>query len=274
MCSSICPFQALDLQINGESIKEIAGYPHIIKSADIDDDECINCKACETACPQDAITITRELPSRAELITGEIDIDKDTCISCGMCEEMCPVDAIELDHQMPTSDNPVVATDINVDTDKCVHCGICKRICPVDAITQVCRICPYGEYEIAEPEITGTSYIDPELCVNCTWCQEICPVDAAKVTKPFEGELTIDSETCQGCETCVMVCPCNVLSFPKSTKAGVNAEKLHKDERFCIYCGACGKSCPVNAIDVKRTKINYTPTKSKAWKKAFESLEN
>src|SRR5512145_887669 len=43
MCSSICPFQALDLQIDGVSIKDIPEYPQIIKSADIDDDACINC---------------------------------------------------------------------------------------------------------------------------------------------------------------------------------------------------------------------------------------
>lgn len=166
----------------------------------------------------------------------------------------------------------MVATDIRVDEDKCVHCGICKRICPVDAIMQVCRICPYGEYEIKTPEITGTSYIDPELCVNCGWCQEICPVDAATVTKPFEGELIIDQDTCQACETCVMVCPCNVLSFPKPEKPGEKTTKLHKDERFCIYCGACERSCPVTAITVKRNRINTTPIRSKAWKNAFDSL--
>ena len=138
---------------------------------------------------------------------------------------------------------------------------------------EVCRICPYGEYEIElKPEITGTSYIDPELCVNCGWCQEICPVDAAKVTKPFEGKLILHEEKCQGCETCVMVCPCNVLSFPKPEKPGEKPEKLHKDEKFCIYCGACEKSCPVDAITVKRNSINYTSTRSKAWQNAFESL--
>jgi len=138
----------------------------------------------------------------------------------------------------------------------------------------VCSSDLYGEYEIKEAEVTGYSVIDDELCVYCGWCQEICPVDAANVTKPFEGNLILDPDTCQGCETCIKVCPCNVLSFPESEKSGIKAEKLHKDEKYCIYCGACERVCPVEAIDVKRTNVNYTPTKSKSWEKKLDSLKN
>jgi len=71
-----------------------------------------------------------------------------------------------------------------------------------------------------------------------------------------------------------MVCPCNVLSFPESSESGSKPEKLHKDEKYCIYCGACEKSCPVDAIKVTRTNINSTPIKSKSWQKAFDSVKN
>lgn len=276
MCASICPYQALDMEIEGKSIKEIEGYPHLIKSAEISDELCIYCKACETACPRDAIVIARELPERSKLVTGEIEIDKETCIDCGICEEMCPADAITMEHKEPTSDSPTVSADINVNKDKCVYCLVCKKACPVDAIKASCRICSYGDYDLnpVEFETIGSSFIDDELCVECGWCQEICPVDAATVEKAFEGTITYDAETCQGCETCVKVCPCNVLSFPQSAESGDKPDKLHIDEKYCIYCGACAESCAVDAITVKRTGIKTTPIKSKSWEKAYESIKN
>ena len=80
MCSSACPVDALEFKIDDEYIKEMEEYPKLINSAEISDEHCIYCKACETACPRDAITIARNLPDRTKLVTGEIEIDKETCI--------------------------------------------------------------------------------------------------------------------------------------------------------------------------------------------------
>lgn len=53
--------------------------PHKIKK-----EECINCGACEPACPVEAI-------SEKE---GKRLIDAEKCIDCGACVGSCPVDAI------------------------------------------------------------------------------------------------------------------------------------------------------------------------------------
>lgn len=47
-------------------------------------DKCINCGACETTCPVDAIS------------EGEkhFQVDPDLCIDCGVCELGCPASAI------------------------------------------------------------------------------------------------------------------------------------------------------------------------------------
>jgi ferredoxin len=46
-------------------------------------EECINCGACETDCPVEAIS------------AGDYRyvIDPDACIDCGACAESCPVGA-------------------------------------------------------------------------------------------------------------------------------------------------------------------------------------
>ena len=45
MCSVACPADALDFKIDDESIKEMEEYPHLVKSAEIDDETCVFCKA-------------------------------------------------------------------------------------------------------------------------------------------------------------------------------------------------------------------------------------
>ena len=50
-------------------------------------DECINCGACESTCPNSAISEG----------TDKYTINPDLCDSCGACADGCPVDAIVAD---------------------------------------------------------------------------------------------------------------------------------------------------------------------------------
>lgn len=47
-------------------------------------DQCVNCGACESDCPVEAISEQGD--------TRVIDADK--CISCGACASSCPAEAI------------------------------------------------------------------------------------------------------------------------------------------------------------------------------------
>ena len=85
-CTEVCPKDAVDI-VNGKSF--------------IDQEKCIKCGRCVTACPYNAI-IKMERPCAAvcgmDAISsdeyGRADIDEDKCVGCGMCLTHCPFGAI------------------------------------------------------------------------------------------------------------------------------------------------------------------------------------
>ena len=50
-------------------------------------DACINCGACESECPSEAISE----------VNDKREINADACVSCGACASACPVEAISED---------------------------------------------------------------------------------------------------------------------------------------------------------------------------------
>lgn len=85
-CTITCPVDACHI-INGKSV--------------IDQDKCIKCGKCITACPYNAIArLQRPCASACGVDAissdelGRADIDYDKCVSCGMCLVNCPFGAI------------------------------------------------------------------------------------------------------------------------------------------------------------------------------------
>jgi 4Fe-4S ferredoxin len=89
------------------------------------------------------------------------------------------------------------------------------------------------------------------------------------VRKFFHGKILIHQEKCpEGCTDCLDVCPISGALYLSDED-----KKVHVNEVFCIYCGACKVVCPVEeALELKRTKIIHTPVRSGAWNKALERL--
>jgi NAD-dependent dihydropyrimidine dehydrogenase PreA subunit len=59
----------------------------IQKGIEVDEDRCIDCGACYSLCPVDAISLH---------VDFSLIFDEDKCISCGLCVDACPTFAIRI----------------------------------------------------------------------------------------------------------------------------------------------------------------------------------
>lgn len=59
----------------------------IQRGIEVDKEKCINCGACYSICPVDAISFKED---------HSIDFDEEKCISCGLCVDACPTRAIRV----------------------------------------------------------------------------------------------------------------------------------------------------------------------------------
>lgn len=69
------------LRSNGVQVKEIPRYVEINRS------KCIDCGACTSVCPTDALTLSEE---------GTLVLEEKKCVLCGNCLEACSVEAVIL----------------------------------------------------------------------------------------------------------------------------------------------------------------------------------
>ncbi|MDP3066699.1 MAG: 4Fe-4S dicluster domain-containing protein [Methanobacteriaceae archaeon] len=83
------------IEISGEEAQEGINYlenqgvhltpvKRVVKK---DNDKCVDCGACLSLCPVEAITIDEE---------WKVELDDQKCIGCGFCTSSCPTKAIKL----------------------------------------------------------------------------------------------------------------------------------------------------------------------------------
>ncbi len=99
---------------------------------------CQGCLAhpCQEVCPRDAISF----------VEGKSVIDQDKCIKCGKCVSACPYNAI-LRLERPCAKacgmNAITSDEYgraDIDQEKCVSCGMCLANCPFGAIADKAQI--------------------------------------------------------------------------------------------------------------------------------------
>jgi len=251
----------------------------------IDKNLCVGCQICALACPKEAIKLEKHPRIQGEKAKrAKIDVDLAKCNFCGICDILCPYGAIKVtingEHILSVVEKesfPQLTRDIQVDASKCpVDCVECEEACPLDLI-KIARLTADGKVVENVDSLTKKQRkklkvkvdVEKELCPCCRICEFKCPEGVMRVRKFLQGKIVIHSEKCpEGCTDCLDVCPITgVLYLSDEDK------RVHVNEMFCVYCGACKVVCPVEeALELKRTKVSHTPVRSGAWNKALERL--
>jgi len=79
--------------------------------------KCVGCGLCETACPNQCITITTVAnPAQpTEKLVTSYTLDVGRCLFCGLCVEACPVEALEMTkvYNLVTDDRSTLVYDVD-----------------------------------------------------------------------------------------------------------------------------------------------------------------
>jgi ferredoxin len=247
--------------------------------------DCRHCKACERACPTDAIDSDRSY------------VDAGECIDCGACGFNCPDKAIAYRvHARPARFDvgrrqaiaaigsavvlaplargllhkklqgrlirPPGAVPEPEFLNACVRCGLCMKVCPTGGLQPT----------LFEAGVEGawSPRLVPRIggCEkNCNLCGQHCPTGAIR-NLPLEeksyarlGTAVIDRSRCiaweqnRVCLVCDEACQYNAIETFSETIQGQALLRPFVDERLCVGCGICESRCPVDgpaAIQVFR----------------------
>lgn len=251
----------------------------------LDKNLCAGCQICSLACPKEAIKLEKQTKTQEEKAKkAKVDIDLAKCNFCGICDILCPYGAIKVtlngEHVLSVLEKesfPQLIRDIEVDPSKIpVGDKKCEKACPLDLIT-VTKVTADGKVVENLRSLTKKERaklrvkvdVEKDRCPCCRICEFKCPEGAMRVRKFLYGKMAIRAEKCpEGCKDCLDVCPITGALYLSD-----DDKKVHVNEMFCIYCGACKVVCPVEAaLELKRTKINHTPVSSGTWNKALERL--
>jgi Fe-S-cluster-containing hydrogenase component 2 len=98
---------------------------------------------------------------------------------------------------------------------------------------------------------------DNAKCSNCLSCVVVCAERHTGLSAPSRSRIQVHidalsddctADYCRQCADapCAAVCPQKAIGYDDQVRA------WRVDEKLCVGCGTCGKTCPFNAIRVHR----------------------
>ncbi len=131
---------------------------------------CDGCTICVEACPEDAITLEREVIS--DRLPGKVDIEQDNCCTCTWCVQSCPEEAITVEK--------IFEGDIEINAEKCPGgCSTCVEVCPCNALYLPSPLPAKEMKGQIEPNIA----INKDFCILCGACVNACPSEDAIILR-------------------------------------------------------------------------------------------
>jgi ferredoxin len=263
-CNSICPVGTILSYVSKAARFKI----------NIDHQECINCKICESNCRAGCIDIDNST------------IDHTRCTLCFDCIGVCPERVITYGYgltkpiqkatdeskrsffassfaflSLPLLGNkqdgksgelPVIppgGKNHKEFLDKCTGCHLCVNACPSNVI--VPAIMDYGLEGLFQPKLD----FNKNYCAyDCNLCTEICPTEALSELTLEEkqltqlGEVSLNKDQCvvyrndTDCGACIEHCPTHAVYA--DIRNGIRYPVTDTD--YCIGCGACQYPCPTD----------------------------
>lgn len=229
---------------------------------------CNGCGLCSEICPEQAVKEKTPLIVDGHLKKKPtIDFDLDSCILCGECVVLCPLNALDMEVDgkeiatfVKNEVFPVLLKKISITKKKCdPDCNAkCQEECPTEAIKVAKKFEDKQEQRIDVE-------INEALCIYCKRCELACDYHAIQVKRPIMGSVKFNAADCpEGCIACAEICSTHAIQI-ENGKPKILSE-------FCIFCSACQKVCPKNAIEVTRDWIFHTDVTAGAWLTALRKL--